>query len=125
MATGSGVSGDAQQRGHGFLGGIVGGDGHEFLLPALAALAAHDGECDGHGARLTGCEGLLADRSGEAIATRAQRGEAQRLRTGVTKREFRDRFLLAGSDAELRRLARPRDGRFAGDTDEGGQGRCP
>ena len=96
-----------------------------FSCRAWRPTTADDGKCDAHRSRLTGCEGLLADRSGEAIVTRAQRGEAQRLRTGVTKREFRDRFLLAGSDAEFRCRARPRDGRFAGDTDEGGQGRCP
>ena len=122
MATGSGMAGDAQQQDHAFLGGNVGDVGHEFLLPGLAA---DHGKCDAHGARLARSERCLARGSGEAIATRAQRGEAQRLRTGVTKREFRDRRVLTGSDAELRRLARPRDGRVVGDTDAGGQGRCP
>ena len=76
-------------------------------------------------AGLTGGEGFLADRSGEAIAVRTRGGEVQRLRVGVAKGDFRNQLVQTSSDVESRHRARLRHGGFADDPDHGGQGCCP
>jgi hypothetical protein len=113
---------DDQPQGDGLIGRVVGGDADGLFLPDRASA---DGEFDAHRAGLTGGEERVADRSGEAIAGRTQRGEVQRLRAGVTKGEFRDRFFLTGCDAEFHGRARPRHGGFAANPDQGGQGSNP